>query len=242
MGLQLDLEQDVATNLKNNNVVMPTGAARRRRRGGVDGDESAAPPSDTTPATPTEIEAAKPVAKYAITKVMTTAYGAMKKGLYAATAAGAAAAVIYAVDQSFRPDLCDPMAKSFASALSVVPMANMYVMKCENAMTVYNNAMTTAFATVAGLLVTAFRSSASIVVDDDVIDDVAETIVEAAKNPTAVAAKAMTARSKAKTSSASESSAVEDVRPRTGRRGGKRKTKKQSTKRRRSTRRSLFKY
>lgn len=206
MGLQLELEKSLDENLKANQI-----GARRRRRGGA--EES-------------EIEAAKPAAKYGLSVILKKAYDGVKTGLFAATQAGVAAALIYAADRSFRPDLCDPLAKSLVSTMSVVPMAAAYVTKCDSAMTTYHTALTSTALLVAPLLVNALKTAGSIFVSDETVDAVAAEMIEAAKNPAAAAAKAMTTRSKAKPEA---------------KKGGKRKTKKRST-RSRKTRRLTFSY
>ena len=216
MGLQLELEKSVTENLEANNL--PTSGGRRRRRGGADEEGSA-------------VESAKPAASYGLTTILKIAYDAIKKGTYAATQVGVAAAIVYATDQTFRADLCDPLAKSLASTMSIVPMAQAYAMKCDNAMTMYNSALTSSILLITPILMVAIKTTGSIFVSDEAIENVATELVEAAKNPGAAAAKAMTTRSKAK---------VEDTKappPPPSRRGGKRKTKKRTT-RSRKTRRS----
>lgn len=212
MGLQLELEKSLDENLKSNQI-----GARRRRRGGA--EES-------------EIEAARPAAKYGLSVVLKKAYDGVKTGMYAATQAGIAAALVAAADSSFRPDLCDPLAKSLASTMSVVPMAAAYVSRCDTAMTTYQAVLTSTILLVAPLLLNALKTAGSIFVSDETVDAVAEEFIEAAKNPAAAAAKAMTTRSKVK----AEAEATQSKR-----RGGKRKTKKRST-RSRKTRRLTFSY
>lgn len=202
MGLQLELEKSLDENLKSNQI-----GARRRRHGG---------------ARNSEIEAAKPAAKYGLTVILKKAYDALKPTASAVTQAAVAGALIYAADQSFRADLCDPLAKSLASTMSVVPMAAAYVSKCDNAMVTYNAALSSTVLLVAPLLMNALKTAGSIFVPDETVDAVAAEMIEAAKDPGAAAAKAMTTRSKAN-------------------KGGKRKTKKRST-RSRKTRRSTFSY
>jgi hypothetical protein len=206
MGLQLELEKSLDENLKSNQI-----GARRRRRGGA--EES-------------EIEAAKPAAKYGLSVILKKAYDVLKPTASAVTQAAVAGAIIYATDQSFRSDLCDPLAKSLASTVSVVPMAAAYLSKCENAMTNYNVALSSTVLLVAPILMSALKTAGSIFVSDETVDAVAAEMIEAAKNPAAAAAKAMTTRSKAKAE---------------GKKGGKRKTKKRST-RSRKTRRLTFSY
>lgn len=181
MGLQLELEKSLTENLEANNI--PTsGGRRRRRRGGADD----------------EVEAAVPAARYALTKVLKSAYDALKPAGSAVTQAGVAAAIIYAADQSFRGGLCDPLAKSLASTMSVVPMAAAYVSSCDNAMTAYNTAVTSAALMVAPLLWSALKTAGSLFVSDEAVETVATELVEAAKDPGAAAAKAMATREKAK--------------------------------------------
>lgn len=206
MGLQLELEKSLDENLKANQI-----GARRRRRGGA--EES-------------EIEAAKPAAKYGLSVILKKAYDVLKPTASAVTQAAVAGAILYATDQSFRSDLCDPLAKSLASTMSVVPMAAAYLSKCENAMTNYNVALSSTALLVAPILMSALKTAGSIFVSDETVDAVAAEMIEAAKNPAAAAAKAMTTRSKAKTEA---------------KKGGKRKTKKRST-RSRKTRRLTFSY
>jgi hypothetical protein len=209
MGLQLELEKSLDENLKANQI-----GARRRRRGGA--EES-------------EIEAAKPAASYGLSVILKKAYDVLKPTASAVTQAAVAGAIIYATDQSFRSDLCDPLAKSLASTMSVVPMAAAYLSKCENAMTNYNLALSSTTLLVAPLLMNALKTAGSIFVPDETVDAVAAEMIEAAKNPGAAAAKAMTTRSKVK---------AEETKTK---KGGKRKTKKRST-RSRKTRRLTFSY
>lgn len=181
MGLQLELEKSLAENLEANNLPT-TGGRRRRRRGGADD----------------EVEAAVPAARYALTKVLKSAYDALKPAGSAVTQAGVAAAIIYAADQSFRGGLCDPLAKSLASTMAVVPMAAAYVSSCDNAMAAYNAAVTSAALMVAPLLWGALKTAGSLFVTDEAVETVAAELVEAAKDPGAAAAKAMKTREKAK--------------------------------------------
>lgn len=212
MGLQLELEKSLEENLQANNI--PTSGGRRRRRGGA--DES-------------EVAAAKPAAEYAITKVLKVAYEKLKPVASSVTQAAVAGAIIYAADQSFRSDLCDPLAKNLAAAMSVVPMAAAYSSKCDSAMTAYNSAISASILLVTPILMSALKTAGSIFVSDETVDSVATEIIEAAKNPGAAAAKAMTTRSKAKAAEAKK--------------GGRRhrKTKKRST-RSRKTRKLTFSY
>lgn len=212
MGLQLELEKSLNDNLQANNI--PTSGGRRRRRGGA--EES-------------EIEAARPAAQYAITKVLKSAYETLKPLGSAVGQAAVAGAILYATDQSFRADLCDPLAKNLAGAMSVVPMAAAYVSKCENAMSTYNTAVGSSILLIAPILVSALKTAGSIFVSDETVDSVAGEIIEAAKNPGAAAAKAMTLRSKVKA----------EEKKKGGRR--LRKTKKRST-RTRKTRKITFSY
>ncbi len=215
MGLQLELEKSLDENLRANNI--PVTGGRRRRRGGA--DES-------------EIEAARPAAQYAITKVVKAVYEKLKPIGSAVTQAAVASAIIYAADQSFRGDLCDPLAKNLAAVISVVPMAAAYVSKCDNAMMTYNAAITSSILLVTPIIMSALKTAGSVFVSDDVVDSVASELIEAAKNPSAAAAKAMTTRSKAKAE-------VEGRIKKGGRRN--RKTKRRST-RSRTTRRLTFSY
>lgn len=213
MGLQLDLEKPLNQILVDNKI--PTTGARRRRRGGADSEE---------------IEAARPAAQYGLTVVLKKAYDILKTAGSATTQAAVAAAIIAAADQAFRADLCDPLAKSLASTLSVVPVAAAFVTKCDNSMVMYNTAVTSAAFLVAPLLMNALRTAGSIFVSDETVDKVAGDIIEAAKNPAAAASRAMSTRSQ--------------VRALEGRRGGRRlrKTKKRTTRKRSTRRRTTFSY
>lgn len=177
MGLQLDLEKSLEENLAANNIPT-TGGRRRRHRGGADD----------------EVEAATPAAQYALTKVLKAAYDVLKPAGAAVTQVGVAAAIIAAADQFFRPGLCDPLAKSLASTMSVVPMAAAYVSTCDNAMVAYNAAVASAALMAAPLLMGALKSAGSIFVTDETVETVAGNLIEAAKNPSVAAAKAMDTR------------------------------------------------
>lgn len=217
MGLQLELEKSLEENLQANNI--PTSGGRRRRRGGA--DES-------------EVAAAKPAAEYAITKVLKIAYEKLKPVGSAVTQAAVAGAIIYAADQSFRSDLCDPLAKNLAAAMSVVPMAAAYASKCDSAMTAYNSAISASILLVTPILMSALKTAGSIFVSDETVDSVATEIIEAAKNPGAAAAKAMQTRSQTKAAEETEKKS---------KKGGRRhrKTKKRTT-RSRKTRKLTFSY
>lgn len=226
MGLQLDLNKSVEDNLR-----LTSGGKRKRRGGNGEKDK--------------EIEAARPAAEYAITKVLKTAYDrVVKPTASAVTQAAVAAALVYAVDASFRSDLCDPLAKSAASTMSMVPMAAAYVSKCDNAMTMYHSAVTSTILLVSPLLVSAIKTAGSIFVSDETIDSVAAELVDAAKNPAQAAAKALAAKKKVAeledddSASAAPTTAATGVFSYSRRRGGK-KSKKRTTKKRRVTRRKL---
>lgn len=217
MGLQLELEKSLEENLQANNI--PTSGGRRRRRGGAE---------------TSEVEAAKPAAEYAITKVLKIAYEKLKPVASSVTQAAVAGAIIYATDQSFRGDLCDPLAKNLAGVMSVVPMAAAYMSKCDNAMTTYNTAISSSILLVSPILMSALKTAGSIFVSDETVDSVASEIIEAVKDPGKAAAKAMTTRSQAKAAEEAEKKS---------KKGGRRhrKTKKRST-RTRKTRKLTFSY
>lgn len=240
MSLTLDLSKSVDINLKDNKVLT---AGRRRKR--VGGDD--APSTET--ATPEQVvEKAKPAAEYGLTTTLKTAYDYLitqgaKVGTVVAEAS-AAGAIVYAVDALYRKDLCDPLLMSGAKLLNALPIVGAYAMKCDNAQVAYHTAVSASILLVTPLLIEAIKSAGKIIVPAQTVEDVAENIVEAVKNPMAAATNAMNKR---RGSTAGPASIVAPPKPATlplGKPMGKggRKTKKRGTKKMRKTRRSLFKY
>ena len=189
MSLTLDLSKSIDTNLKDNKVL--TAGRRRKRVGGND-----TPATETTPKQ--EIEAAKPAADYGLTTTLKTAYDYLiTQGLKVGTVvaeASAAGAIVYAVDTLYRKDLCDPLLMSGAKLLNALPIVGAYAMKCDNAAIAYHTAVSASILLVTPLLVEAFKSAGKLVVPAQTVEDVAENIVEAVKNPGAAATYALARR------------------------------------------------
>jgi hypothetical protein len=242
MTLTLDLNQPLEKILKEN--IPPVGGRRKKR---VGGEDDTPPSTETT--TPEQIEKAKPAADYAIITTLKTAFDyLMVQGVKVGTAAseaGVAGAIVYAVDKLYRSDLCDPLLMSGAKLLNVVPIVGAYAMKCDNAAIAYHTAMTASMVLVTPLLVEAVKTAGRIFVPPQTVEDVAENIVEAVKNPMATAVGAINRRR----GSTTAASIVAPPKPATlplGKPTGKggRKTKKRGLKKLKKTRRParLFKY
>lgn len=240
MSLTLDLSKSIDINLKDNKVL--TAGRRRKRVGGDDPPSTEASPKQ-------EIEAAKPAAEYGLTTTLKTAYDYLiTQGLKVGTVvaeASAAGAIVYAVDNLYRKDLCDPLLMSGAKLLNALPIVGAYAMKCDNAAIAYHTAVSASILLVTPLLVEAFKSAGKLVVTSQTVEDVAENIVEAVKNPAAAASNALAKR---RGSTAGPANLVAPPKPPTlplappAKKGG-RKTKKRGTKKSKKTRRTtLFKY
>ena len=246
MTLTLDLNQPLEKILKEN--IPPVGGRRKKRVGGEEGDT---PPSTET-TTPEQIEKAKPAADYAIITTLKTAFDyLMVQGVKVGTAAseaGVAGAIVYAVDKLYRSDLCDPLLMSGAKLLNVVPIVGAYAMKCDNAAIAYHTAMTASMVLVTPLLVEAVKTAGRIFVPPQTVEDVAENIVEAVKNPMATAVGAISKRRGSTTAASIVAPPSKPLPPLPApknpfAKGGKR-TKKRGLKKARKTRRParFFKY
>jgi hypothetical protein len=212
MPLVVDTTKTIEENIKAN--ALPVGGRRRKYRGG-DGAEEVG-----------RATAAKIAIIGLLKKASEIGYDTAVKGAQAAGYAGVAGTVLYIVDQTLRPNLCDPLTLSLAKALSMIPSIAGYTATCESAAAAYTTAIVGSALALSPLVVKALKKVASIVVSDETVDTVADAIVQAVRNPSAVA-----------------SAAVGQVPPPLPpRRGGRRKTSKRKSKRRATRRQNVFAY
>jgi hypothetical protein len=238
MSLTLNLDKSVEALLKENNLPPPTAPGGRRKRGGADEEEA-------------KDNAAKITLIGILKKAKEIGYDVAVKGAQAAGYVGAAALVLYVADQSFKPNLCDPLTLSLSRAISMIPSAAGYAATCDSAAAAYNAAISTAALTVSPLVIMALKKAASIVVPETVVDEVGDAIITAIRDPKSAAENAIMTRSRARKAARAAAPEPEEeevtpiIPPMTGRiskrRGGK-KTKKRVTKKRKTTRRSAFSY
>lgn len=235
MSLTLNLDESVEDLLKENNLPPPTAAGGRRKKGGADEEEA-------------KDNAAKVTLIGILKKAKEIGYDVAVKGAQAAGYVGAAALVLYIADQSFKPSICDPLTLSLSRAISMIPSAAGYAATCDSAAAAYDAAISTAALTVSPLVIMALKKTASIVVPENVVDEVGDAIITAIRDPKAAAENAIMTRSRARKADKKAAAAVaeeEEVvvmssKP-SKRRGGK-KTKKRVTKKRKTTRRNAFSY
>jgi hypothetical protein len=247
MTLTLDLNQPLEKILEKN--IPPVGGRRKKRVGGEDG----IPPPSTETTTPEQIEKAKPAADYAIITTLKTAFDylitqGVKVGT-AASEAGVAGAIVYAVDKLYRSDLCDPLLMSGAKLLNAVPIVGAYAMKCDNAAIAYHTAMTASMVLVTPLLVEAVKTAGRIFVPPQTVEDVAENIVEAVKNPMVAATNAISKRRASVVAPPSKALPLPGPPPKNNMfglptKGSSKRTKKRNMKKLKKTRRParFFKY
>lgn len=212
MPFVVELNKSIEENLAAN--ALPVGG-RRRYRGGEDAEETG------------RIAAAKVAIIGLLKKASNIGYDVAVKGAEAAGYTGVAGLVLYVVDQSLRPNLCDPLTLSLAKAISLIPSVAGYAATCDSAAGTYTAAITASALAVSPLVIKALKKVASIVVSDQTVDKVADAIVQAVRDPSATAFKAI---------GTAPSAYRADLR-----RGGRRKTTKKKSKRK-ATRRKLFSY
>ena len=224
MPLTVDLNQSLEDNLKAN--ALPVGG-RRRLRGGDDEEKVG------------RLAAAKVAIIGLLKKAGEIGYDAASKGAKAAGYTGVAGLVFYVVEQSYRSNLCDPLAMSLAKTMTMIAPVAGYAATCDSAAAAYTAAVTTTALALSPLVLKALKKVASIVVDDSTVETVSEAIVDAVRDPARAASKALETRESAKRNSSDEAY----VPPaRVARRGGKRKTAKRARKavKRRATRRFVY--
>lgn len=245
MSFTVNLDESVEDLLKENNlpppITLPAGG--RRKRGGADEEEA-------------KDNAAKVTIIGILKKAREIGYDVAVKGAAAGGYVGTAAVVLYLADQSFKPSLCDPLTLSLSRAISMIPSAAGYIATCESAAAAYNAAISTAALAVFPLVIMALKKAASIVVPEEVVDDVGDAIIMAIRDPAAAADRAAMTRDPnalLTRSRASKAAKAEDVVPiippmtgrvskRTGLAKAGKKTKKRVTKKRKTTRRNAFSY